>query len=135
MKGDVSRLRRAAKKFVALAHLVARGAKVAAPKVSEAVQKQYVTGTDAAGKPWKKLKKATLRHGRHPPPNVDTGTMKAASSARALPNGIAVRVSVPYASYALRKRPLARRGKGRKVWVDELKKAYSAEAKGLMRGG
>jgi hypothetical protein len=64
-----------------------RVAVIAAPEITKLLQKQFATGTDPYGRPWRPLKPATLAKGRRPPPLTDSGAMRRGTVARAAPGG------------------------------------------------
>jgi hypothetical protein len=57
-------------------HAVDEIAQAAAPRIRQAIDQQFATGTDPKGSPWAPLAPSTIARGRGNPPLTDTGAMR-----------------------------------------------------------
>lgn len=82
-----------------LAYVPRKVAAIAAPKLSRLLQAEFRSGTDPYGRPWRRLSRATLARGRHPPPLTDTGRLRNGTGAKQGRAGIVLTVGAPYGKF------------------------------------
>ena len=82
--GDISKMGQLAKTIGELARVPSRAAPAVAKALTKLVQREFTTGTDPYGNPWKPLAASTIRRRpwRGPPPLTDTRTMRRTLSIR-----------------------------------------------------
>ena len=90
---DLDRLIRVVER---LAYVPRKVAVIAAPKLTALVQREFRTGTDPYGRPWRPLKASTLAKGRRPPPLSDTRRLRDGTGAVVTRSGIRLTVGAAY---------------------------------------
>ena len=79
-----------------------RVASLAAPKIDKLLRKQFASGTNPYGQPWRPLLPSTLARGRRPPPLTDTRALRDGTRATAAPGsraGIQLTAGARYGAF------------------------------------
>jgi hypothetical protein len=95
-KEAAAALRGLARTVERLAYVPNDVAKLAAPRLTMLLRKQFASGVDPYNKPWKPLRPATLAKGRTPPPLTETGSLRDHTGAARARAGIRLFVNRPY---------------------------------------
>jgi phage gpG-like protein len=79
-----------------LAYVPRATARIAAPKLTDLIRRQFAQGLDPYGRQWRALKPATIAKGRRPPPLTDSGKLAGGTGAKVGPAGITLTVGAKY---------------------------------------
>lgn len=119
----------------ALAHVPSRASRGAAVSIGKLIQRQFDTGTDPYGRPWKPLKRSTIERKGHAQIGVDSRKMRDSIDVRPMSGaGVQITVGPEYSAYFARRRPLFP-NKGLPVtWRKAITDALSKEANVVLAG-
>jgi hypothetical protein len=120
-------------KLNALTHISARldraraeASRRTAKAITEVIEREFKTGTDPRGVPWRPLKASTLARGRRPPPLTDSGAMRA--SVFVYPARLDVSIASPAGFHQsgtryMASRPIVPTGQNAAKWVAAIHEA------------